>query len=63
MLFNSNLKSIDEKNITVEVEAEQQQLDNDLVYIFAGGELPTKFLENAGIQITKKYGGEAILKH
>lgn len=62
MLFNSNLKSIDEKNITVEVEAEQQQLDNDLVYIFAGGELPTKFLENAGIQITKKYG-EAILKH
>jgi hypothetical protein len=33
-----------------------------MVFIFAGGELPTQFLEKTGIQITKKYG-EAILKH
>ncbi len=37
-------------------------LQNDLVYIFAGGELPTQFLEKAGIKITKKFG-ETILKH
>ena len=36
--------------------------ENDLVYIFAGGELPTEFLKKVGIQITKKFG-EAILKH
>jgi hypothetical protein len=37
-------------------------LKNDLVFIFAGGELPTQFLEKIGIRITKKFG-EAILKH
>ncbi len=37
-------------------------LPNDLEYIFVGGELPVKFLENIGIRITKKFG-EAILKH
>ncbi len=37
-------------------------IENDLVYIFAGGILPTKFLEEIGIKITKKFG-EAILKH
>lgn len=37
-------------------------LPNDLVFIFAGGELPTQFLERAGIRITRKFG-EAILKH
>jgi len=35
---------------------------NDLVFIFAGGELPTQFLMKAGINITTKFG-EAILKH
>ena len=37
-------------------------LQNDLVYIFAGGELPTQFLEKAGIKITKKFG-ETVMKH
>jgi thioredoxin reductase/NAD-dependent dihydropyrimidine dehydrogenase PreA subunit len=34
----------------------EQALPNDLVYIFAGGELPTQFLEKIGIQITKRFG-------
>jgi hypothetical protein len=37
-------------------------LKNDFVFIFAGGELPTRFLEMAGIRITKKFG-ETVLKH
>jgi thioredoxin reductase (NADPH) len=40
----------------------QIKLKNDLVYIFAGGELPTQFLEKAGIKIEKKFG-ETVLKH
>jgi len=32
-----------------------QSFDNDLVYIFAGGELPTQFLEKSGIQISKRF--------
>lgn len=35
---------------------------NDLVYIFAGGELPTQFLLKTGIFIDKKFG-EPVLSH
>jgi hypothetical protein len=62
-LLNSNLVSIGEKYVIIKGQDEEPfQLENDLVYIFAGGELPTQFLRNAGIEITTKYG-EAILKH
>ena len=62
--FNTNLKSIGDKsvNITELSSGEVTSLENDLVYIFAGGELPTQFLEKAGIKITRKFG-DAILKH
>lgn len=62
--FNTNLKSIEEENVTIfDSKTENEyKLENELVYIFAGGELPTQFLEKAGIRITKKFG-EAILKH
>jgi thioredoxin reductase/Pyruvate/2-oxoacid:ferredoxin oxidoreductase delta subunit len=64
VLFNSNLMAIEENRVTIKTDGEEQpiQLVNDLVYIFAGGELPTEFLKNAGIEITRKFG-EAILKH
>jgi hypothetical protein len=38
------------------------EIKNNLVYIFAGGELPTKFLEKIGIEVSTKFG-EVILKH
>jgi thioredoxin reductase/Pyruvate/2-oxoacid:ferredoxin oxidoreductase delta subunit len=62
--FNTSLKSIEEDHVKIEdlLTNEVTRLDNDLVYIFAGGELPTKFLESAGVQITKKFG-EALMKH
>ena len=31
-------------------------IENDWVYIFAGGELPTQFLQKSGIEITKRFG-------
>ncbi len=64
ILLNSNLTSIEEKHVNMNVGDKQEpiQLENDLVYIFAGGELPTQFLKNVGIEITTKFG-EAILKH
>lgn len=62
--FNTNLKSIEEDKVKIAdlLSGEVTDLENDLVYIFAGGELPTQFLEKAGIKISKKFG-EAILKH
>lgn len=62
--FNTNVKLIEKEFVTIEdaLSLEVIQLKNNLVYIFAGGELPTQFLQKAGITITKKFG-EAILKH
>ncbi|MDX1476293.1 MAG: NAD(P)-binding domain-containing protein [Saprospiraceae bacterium] len=61
--YNSNLVRITPE--TIELSTEDRgviTLKNDLVYIFAGGELPTKFLEKVGIGITKRFG-YALLKH
>jgi thioredoxin reductase (NADPH) len=63
-MFNSNLISIEGEVVRMRTKESDQELElkNDLVFIFAGGELPTQFLEKIGIKITTKYG-EAILKH
>jgi thioredoxin reductase (NADPH) len=62
--LNSNLVLIEDESVTLIIgtEGEKLILKNDLVYIFAGGELPTKFLEKANIKIDKKFG-ETVLKH
>ncbi len=63
LILESNVKEIKEKEVLIELKnGSQIPLENDLVYIFAGGELPNKFLEKIGIKITKKFG-EAVLKH
>ncbi|MCF6356349.1 MAG: NAD(P)-binding domain-containing protein [Draconibacterium sp.] len=64
IVLNSNVISIEEKTVHIKIEESNQNLilDNDLVYIFAGGKLPTQFLKNSGIMITQKFG-EALLKH
>jgi thioredoxin reductase (NADPH) len=62
--LNTNLITIEDDFVTLAIgkEGEALKLKNDLVYIFAGGELPTQFLEKAGIIIEKKFG-ETVLKH
>jgi thioredoxin reductase len=61
VIYNSNLVEINEDVISLSVEGadnkkEVEEITNDLVYIFAGGELPIKFLKNAGINVEKKFG-------
>ncbi|WP_163711203.1 NAD(P)-binding domain-containing protein [Mangrovibacterium lignilyticum] len=64
VLFRSTIKRIETKTVTVELgrDLDIEEVENDLVFIFAGGELPTEFLAKAGITITRKFG-DAILKH
>lgn len=64
VVFNSNLISIGENQIEVanNGSGNVEVLQNDLVYIFAGGEMPSQFLEKIGIKITKKFG-VPILQH
>lgn len=62
--FNTNVAEIHPESVVLKdgETGEEEIIPNDLVYIFAGGELPTKFLEKIGIKITRKYG-DALLKH
>jgi len=64
IIFNSNVKEILEDKVILTINNSDQllELENDLVYILAGGLLPTDFLQKTGIHITKKFG-EAVLKH
>ena len=64
VIYNSNPAEISESEVSLSVKERSVplKLKNDLVYIFAGGELPNAFLEKSGIKITKKYG-DAILKY
>ncbi len=57
VVYNSNLVSINDKSVLINTEDnEAMEIENDLVYIFAGGELPTSFLQNAGIEVSKRFG-------
>lgn len=62
--LKSNLTSIENEQVTMTIDGLEQpiQVDNDLVYIFAGGELPTQFLQKAGIEISKRFG-YTVKKH
>lgn len=63
VILNSVIEEIfDDKVDLIINRTEKISLPNDLVYVFAGGELPTQFLEKIGITITKKFG-EVILSH
>lgn len=57
VLLSSNLVSINEKKVIINVAESEipMEIENDLVYIFAGGELPTAFLQKAGVEISKRF--------
>lgn len=62
-LFESNVINIIPDKVEIRVnDGETLTLANDLVYIFAGGELPTQFLEKSGIKISKRFN-YTLLSH
>jgi len=62
--LKTNLLKIEQELAVLAVDETggQVALPNDLVYIFAGGELPTQFLQKAGVEITKRFG-YTVKKH
>ena len=64
VMLKTNIVSIDAETVILANSRDSRniKIQNDLVYIFAGGELPTQFLEKAGIKITKKFG-DTVMKH
>ena len=55
-LLSSNVVKISPRSVDLKVGDEEYKESNDLVYIFAGGELPTGFLKQCGIEIQKRFG-------
>lgn len=55
-IFNSNVTRIDEGVVLLDVGGEERALDNDQVFVFIGGELPTALLEKVGIEFSRKFG-------
>ena len=58
VLFNSNVKSIGEKDVTIDCEGAVETILNDAVVISAGGILPSGFLRTIGIEVETKWGTE-----
>lgn len=54
--FESVVKSIQNQEVILDKNGVEESIANDQVFIFAGGELPTQFLKNTGIEITKRFG-------
>ncbi len=57
ILWSTNLTSIGDGRVTYKLsDGTETTLENDYVFIFAGGVLPTAFLHSCGIQIDTKFG-------
>lgn len=54
--FNASIQSITPNEVKVKKLEEILDLPNDFVFIFAGAELPHKFLMSLGVEIDKKFG-------
>ena len=57
LLLESNVKQVEESSVRLEMKGEPVELANDFVLVFAGGVLPTKFLQAAGVEV-KTFRGE-----
>jgi len=54
VIFNSNASMIDKNSVTLNSKESSIKLDNEFVFIFAGGELPFPLLNSIGIEFGKK---------
>ena len=54
--YEASVKTIEKDYLIVTKKSQEQKLDNNYLFVFAGAELPHKFLMSLGIQIDKKFG-------
>jgi len=56
VLFNTTVKNVAAKEVTLELDKAEQKLPNDIVIVCAGGELPIPLLQKIGISFETKHG-------
>lgn len=56
VLYESQVTEIRPEKVYLDHKGKRVSIDNDFVFVFAGGILPTRFLRDMGINIVKKFG-------
>ncbi len=56
LLLGSNVIEISDQHVTLSQNGNSSKVANDFVFIFAGGEPPSKFLNDVGVSVITKYG-------
>jgi thioredoxin reductase (NADPH) len=59
-IFNSTVKAIELDRVILDEGGTERILPNDFVFVFAGGELPTKLLASAGVKIRTHHGKRIV---
>ena len=59
VVFNSSPTKIEEKSVILKTGDSENKLENEFVFIFAGGELPFPLLNSIGIEFGKKVESKA----
>ena len=54
--YDGAIKIIEKDHIVMQVGTEEVKIKNDYIFIFAGAEVPFKFLMSLGINIDKAHG-------
>lgn len=53
---NSSVKEIHADRLVIKSEKDEKVIPNDFLFVFAGAEMPHKFLMDLGVKIDKKFG-------
>lgn len=56
ILFNSQVKEIHPQQLVIQCGEGLKKISNQYLFVFAGAEMPSKFLMSLGIAIDKKFG-------
>lgn len=56
LLMESQVVKIAEGDIVLSGPNGENRIENDFVFVFIGGELPTAFLESVGVRMERKFG-------
>ena len=56
VILESNVRRIEPHRVTIETPSGESHLDNDQVFVLAGGELPTDFLDKIGVRMRWHHG-------
>jgi thioredoxin reductase len=59
-IYNSTVTAIELDRVLLDESGTDRILPNDFVFVFAGGELPTKLLESAGVKIRTHHGKRIV---